>query len=99
MNTCKEYDELPPVWKSEVSVLIQKIKGKSHVADTTIEKSPLSSYKFKVTVCKYNSSGSKGWATIGYIRQDMFKGGWKLTYKPRVRKGEKDDAGKTGSYG
>lgn len=99
MNTCKEYDELHPDWKKQVDELIRKIKGKSHIADVTIEKSDLKSYDLKVTVCKFNTI--KGWATIGYLRNDLFRGGvWRLTYKPRLSKGEeKTYSGRTGSYG
>lgn len=99
MNTCKKYDELHSDWKEQIDLLIRKMKGKSHVADITIEESDLSSYDFKVIICKYNNSGTKGWATIGYLRNDLFKGGiWRLTYQPRKIKGEKSEAGRTGTY-
>lgn len=99
MVTCKKYDELHPEWKEQIQLLIKKMCGKSHVADITIEESELKSYEFKVQVNKYNNSGSKGWATIGYLRNDLFKGGiWRLTYKPRISKGESSDAGRTGAY-
>lgn len=97
MVTCKEYDELSPEWKQQVDDLIKKMKGKSHIADVIVEKSDLSSYDLKVTVCKYNTR--KGWATIGYLRNDLFRGGvWRLTYKPRLAKDERSTAGKTSSY-
>ena len=99
MKTCKEYEDLHPNWKKQIDGLIRKMCGKSNIADITIEKSELKSYDFKVTICKYNSSGSKGWATIGYLRNDLFRGGiWRLTYKPRIAKNEKSDAGRTGTY-
>lgn len=98
MNTCKEYEDLHLSWKEQIEGLIRKMKDKSNIADVTIEKSELKSYEFKVTVCKFNSV--KGWATIGYLRNDIFRGGiWRLTYKPRITKGEKSDAGRTGTYG
>jgi hypothetical protein len=100
MNTCKKYDELHTDWKNQIDLLIRKMKGKSHVADVTIETSELSSYDFKVTVLKYNNSGSKGWATVGYLRNDLFRGGvWRLTYKPRISDGEKSEAGRTAKVG
>lgn len=99
MNTCKKYDELHPQWKEQIQGLIKKMCGKSHIADITIAESELKSYEFKVQVNKYNNSGSKGWATIGYLRNDIFKGGiWRLTYKPRISKGENNGAGRTETY-
>jgi hypothetical protein len=97
MRHCKTYEELHPEWKSQVDLLIRKICGKSNIADISIEESDLKSYDLKVTVLKFNTV--KGWATIGYLRNDLFRGGiWRLTYKPRLEKGEKSEAGKTGSY-
>lgn len=99
MSKCKKYEELHPSWKAQVDELILKMCGKSHIADVSVEDSDLESYKFKVTVCKYNTV--KGWATIGYIRQDN-RHRWRLTYQPRQRGKEKQMgrvAGKTGSYG
>jgi len=97
MNTCKKYDDLSQPWKDQIAGLIKKMKGKSNVADIDIDESDLKSYDFKVTVCKFNSV--KGWATIGYLRNDLFRGGiWRLTYKPRKGKDEKSQAGRTGSY-
>lgn len=99
MNTCDEFEKLPESYKAEIRLLIRRMKGKSHVADITIEQSDLRSYEFKVTVSKYNSRGSRGWATIGYIRHDIFKGDrWRLTYQPRRLKGETTYVGRTGSY-
>jgi hypothetical protein len=98
MNKCKRYEELDPYWKDQVNKLIGKMCGKAHIADVEIEDSDLQSYQFKVTVCKYNTV--KGWATIGYIRQDR-NHAWKLTYRPRQRQNEKKlgrIAGRTGSY-
>ena len=100
MNTCKEYEALHSDWKDQIQALIKNMCGKSHIADITIEPCDLLSYDFKVTVCKYNNSGTRGWATIGYLRNDIFRGGiWRLTYKPRLSKGEKSEAGRTGVYG
>jgi len=99
MSRCEKYQELHPTWKSQVDELIGKICGKSHIAEIFVEDSDLESYKFKVTVCKYNTV--KGWATIGYIRQDK-NHSWRLTYNPRQRGQEKRlgrVAGRTGSYG
>lgn len=99
METCKKYQELHPDWKAQVDALIKRICGKSHISDITVEDSEIKSYEFKVTVCKFSSNGEKGWATIGYLRNDLFKGGiWRLTYKPRLAKGEKSEAGRTGTY-
>lgn len=99
MNTCKKYDDLHKKWKEQISVLIKRMCGKSNIADIIIEDSDLSSYEFKVSVWKYNNSGSKGWSTVGYLRLDLFKGGiWRLTYNPRVRKNELSDAGRKASY-
>lgn len=99
MTTCKKYDELHSDWKNQIEMLIKKMCGKSHIADITIEESELKSYEFKVQVNKYNNSGSRGWATIGYLRNDLFKGGiWRLTYQPRKTKGEKSEAGRTSTY-
>ena len=93
---CKSYEELPQTWKSEVSNLIGKMCGKSHIADVEIQDSDLPDYKFKVIVAKYNTV--QGWATIGYIRQDRnYK--WRLTYQPRQKGQQRQFAGKTGSYG
>ena len=99
MNTCQKYDDLSPSGKTQIEGLIRKMKGKSNIADVSIEESELQSYEFKVTVCKFNSK--KGWATIGYLRNDLFRDGvWRLTYKPRISKGEqKPDVGRTASYG
>lgn len=97
MAYCKKYNELPISWRNQVDALINKIKGKSWIADIDVEESDLKGYEFKVTICKYNTK--RGWATIGYIRNDLFRGGiWRLTYKPRLAKGEKNTAGRTGSY-
>lgn len=99
MKTCKKYDELHPKWKSQIQVLIRKMCGKSNVADIDIEESDLKGYDLKVIVYKYSNSGYKGWATIGYLRNDLFKGGlWRLAYKPRLAKGEQSDAGRTAKY-
>lgn len=100
MDTCKKYDDLCQEWKDEIGLLIRKMCGKSHIADISICESDIQSYAFKVQVNKYNNSGSRGWATVGYIRHDLFKGSkWRLTYQPRLKKGEKlDMIGKTGSY-
>lgn len=99
MNTCKKYNALPPECKQQIDVLIKKMKGKAHVSDIDIEESDLSDYDLKVTVCKYNSSGTKGWATIGYLKHDHSKGDiWRLSYQPKKNKGEKSQAGRTGSY-
>jgi hypothetical protein len=102
MNTCKSYEELSQDWKDQIGNLIGKMCGKSNIADVSVAESDLEEYKFKVTVCKFNTV--KGWATIGYIRQDRnYK--WVLTYKPRRSGGEKNldrgrrIAGRTGSYG
>lgn len=98
MSKCKSYEQLPQAWKSEVDTLVRKMCGKSHIADVEIEDSDLKGYKFKVTVCKYNSV--KGWATIGYIRQDN-RHRFRLTYQPRQRGEERSSgrvAGRTGAY-
>ena len=79
---CKSYEELHPTWKSEVSYLIKKICGKSHIAEVDVEDSDLPGYTFKVIVAKFNTV--RGWATIGYIRQDRTHK-WRLTYQPRRR--------------
>lgn len=98
MSKCKKYQDLYPKWKEQVDALISKMCGKSHIADISVEESDLPSYDFKVTVCKYNTV--KGWATIGYLRNDIFRGGiWRLTYNPRQPKGATRVAGRTGSYG
>lgn len=104
MKHCERYEKLNPDWKKQVDFLVRKICGKSHIADVSIEDSDLKSYELKVTVCKFNTV--KGWATIGYLRNDIFNGGvWRLTYKPRLLNGERGAtlgsskvAGKTGSY-
>lgn len=93
---CKSYEELRTDWKEEISALVRKMCGKSHIADVAIEDSDLPDYKFKVTVMKYNTV--KGWATIGYIRQDRNQK-WRLTYQPRQRGQQRKIAGRTGSYG
>lgn len=99
MASCDKYNVLCQEWKDQIGLLIKKMKGKAHVADILIEESELKSYDLKVTVLKYNNSGSKGWATIGYLRNDLFKGGiWRLTYKPRKQKGESSEAGRTAPY-
>ena len=102
MNTCKKFDDLHQSWKdAAIKIINERVCGKSHIADIDIEESDLKSYEFKVTVCKYNTV--KGWATIAYLRSDIIrsnsKTGWRLTFKPRVRKGEISHAGRTGSYG
>lgn len=100
MNTCKKFDDLHDSWKEAASRIIrERICGKSHIADIAVEESDLQSYEFKVTVCKYNTI--KGWATIGYLRSDFMRNrsaGWKLSFKPKIRKGEKVTAGRTGAY-
>jgi hypothetical protein len=97
MVTCKEFEELHPIWQAEIRTIIRKrMVGKSHVADIHIDVSDLQDYKYKVQVNKYNTV--KGWATIGYFRHDLRKNRWMVSFKPRKRKGEKGSAGKTGSY-
>ena len=74
MQTSPKYKILHPSWQENIQKIIQKrMVGKSNVADIIIEDSDLSNYEFKVTVMKYNSV--KGWATIGYFRNDLFNGG------------------------
>jgi len=97
MTTNEKFQQLPEQWQESVRVLIRKMCGKSHIADVFVEDSDLAGYDFKVTVCKYNTV--KGWATIGYLRNDLFKGGiWRLTYNPRKPKGAARVAGKTGTF-
>lgn len=97
MNTCKEFDILSFQWKNQILILIKKMCGKSNISDITIEKSELKNYEFKVTVGKYTAN--KGWATIGYLRNDIFRGGiWRLSYRPKLTKDEKSEAGRTGKY-
>ena len=93
---CKSYEELPLIWKGEVADLIGKMCGKSHIADVEVLDSDLPDYKFKVIVSKFNSV--KGWATIGYIRQDQ-SNKWRLTYQPRQKGEHRQFAGRTGAYG
>lgn len=99
MNVCTQYNNIHENDKQQIVLLIKKMCGKGNIADITIEKSQLKSYDFVVTVWKYSNSGNKGWATIGYLRNDLFNGGvWRLTYKPKLLKGEINIAGKTASY-
>lgn len=102
MDTCKKFDDLHQSWKdAAVEIIRTRMCGKSHIADISIEESDLTSYEFKVTVLKYNTV--KGWGIIAYLRSDIIrtngKAGWRLSFKPRIRKGEREMAGRTGSYG
>jgi hypothetical protein len=99
MVTCKKFDDLHPSWKEAATkIILERICGKSHIADITVEDSDIQSYEFKVTVCKYNTV--KGWATIGYLRSAYMRNGsgWKLSFKPKLLKNEKITAGRTGAY-
>lgn len=97
MEACKKYYELSQEWRDQILKLIDKMEGKSNIADIVIEESPIAGYDFKISVLKFNSK--KGWATIGYVRNDIFHGGiWRLTYRPRLKKGEKSEAGRTPGY-
>ncbi|QKJ28452.1 hypothetical protein HQ865_01305 [Mucilaginibacter mali] len=97
METCKKYDELPQSDKEQILQLIKKMKGKSWICDVIIKESDLKSYTFFVSVLKYNTV--KGWATNGYIRQDKLPDNiWRLSYKPKVVKGEQDNAGRIKAY-
>lgn len=99
MDACKKYDALHPDWKKQIEAIIKKMAGKSNIADISIDESDLSNYEFKISVLKFNSR--KGWATVGYVRNDLFHGGvWRLTYKPKLLKGEKPNitTGRTPSF-
>lgn len=95
MEACKKYHDLPQEWKDKILKIIRKMTGKANVADIVIEDSNIAYYDFKISVLKFNSQ--RGWATVGYVRNDLFNGGvWRLTYKPRLRKGETLDRSQIG---
>ena len=67
-NTCEAFAALTPEQIDQFNKqVVNRIAGKAHVADVLIEDGT-ELYPFKVTVLKYNGSGSRGWATTGYAR-------------------------------